>query len=477
MDFSKIKSWVILLALLFCKVGYAQSDPSFKSLSLLDLNAFLDPPQNWIVASDANADFTKPQNIMAIKGTGAVVNAFSKNNRMHLYTKEEFGDLDLELDFMMAKNSNSGVYLQGRYEIQLLDSWTRLHPTASDAGGIYSRWNSKRGTYEGTAPTMNVAKAPGLWQHLHIIFRAPIFNNSGDKIANARFERVYLNGVLIQQNAFVTGPTGSSMFQDEKAKGPLVLQGDHGPVAFKNIQYRGLAPLSEISLIPNDTTYWENRNPILINPSDRPYLLRSFMNFGNKKLTHVVSVGFPSQVSFSYDLKQGAIFQVWRGKYLDVTRMWNGRGEPQLAIPMGSVILLSDAPVIAVLKDDKAAWPDSIAFDDLQHHGYKLDNKRTPVFRYTTKDINVVDSIAELANGEGLIRTLTVSGAPANTYCRIAAGSNIEGLSAGLYAVAGKSYYVEVSKKDKPLIRQTATGQELILPVVNNEPVTYAVIW
>ena len=91
--------------------------------------------------------------------------------------------------------------------------------------------------------------------------------------------------------------------------------------------------------------------------------------------------------------------------------------------------------------------------------------------------MNVADSIAELGNGEGFIRTLTVSGAPANTYCRIAAGSNIDAISTGLYAVAGKSYYVEVNKKDKPLLRKTATGQELILPVVNNEPISYSIIW
>lgn len=294
---------------------------------------------------------------------------------------------------------------------------------------------------------------------------------------DARFEKVFLNDVLIQQNAFVTGPTTSSMFQDEKTKGPLVLQGDHGPVAFKNIQYRELAPLKEISFTPNDTTYWETRNPILINPSARPYLLRSYMDFGKNKLTHVISVGFPSQVNFSYDLKQGAIFQIWRGRYLDVTRMWNGRGEPQLAKPTGSVIALSDAPVIAVLADDKAAWPDSVSFDDLQHHGYTLDKKRNPVFSYTIQNMNIVDSIAELGNGEGLIRTLTAAGAPVNAYYRIAAGSQIDVISPGLYAVAGKSYYVEVNKKYKPLLRKTPTGQELILPVVNNEQITYSIIW
>ncbi len=132
---------------------------------------------------------------------------------MHLYTKEEFGDIELELDFMMAKNSNSGVYLQGRYEIQLLDSWMKLDPTSSDAGGVYLRWTPERGEFEGTPPVMNVSRAPGLWQHLSIKFRAPRFNDKGEKTENARFVSVYLNGVLVQQEVEVTGPTGSGMFR------------------------------------------------------------------------------------------------------------------------------------------------------------------------------------------------------------------------------------------------------------------------
>lgn len=473
----KIKGWIVLLALLFCQYNYAQTKTDFQTISLNDLDAFLEPPQNWIIAADASADFSKVHDLKAIKGTGALVNIFSKNNRMHLYTKEAFGDIEIELDFMMAKNSNSGVYLQGRYEIQLLDSWAKLNSSYSDAGGIYGRWNEQRGMYEGTAPAMNVARAPGLWQHLQIKFRAPHFNDKGEKILNARFEEVHLNGMLVQQSAFVTGPTGSSMFQNEIEKGPLVLQGDHGPVAFKNIRYRKLEPLQEINEIRTNSLYWEYRNPIYINPQSKNYLLRSFFEYNQKKLTHVISVGSPQELNFAYDIKQGALLEIWRGKFLDVTRMWNDRGEPQLAKPLGSVILFNDAPAVAVLANENIAWPDSVAFDDLQPHGYLLNKQRTPVFNYTILDANVKDSIACEPNGEGITRAITVANAPVNLFCKVIDGKDIKQVSDNLYAVDDRTFYIRLDKKFTPIIRTSAKGKEIIVRYNSVNPLIYSIIW
>ena len=88
------------------------------------------------------------------------------------------------------------------------------------------------------SPHINAALAPGLWQRIHLLFRAPRFDDQGKKIANARFEYVYLNDRLIHQNAEVTGPTRAHQEEGEVALAPLYLQGDHGPVAFRNIQYK-----------------------------------------------------------------------------------------------------------------------------------------------------------------------------------------------------------------------------------------------
>ena len=142
---------------------------------------------------------------------------------------------------MMAPKSNSGVYLQGRYEVQLFDSWDVRRPTTVDNGSIYERWDEKRPDgqkgYEGHPARQNVSRAPGLWQHLKISFQAPRFNANGQKTENARMIRVELNGVMIHDNVELTGPTRSSAFEDENRLGPIMLQGDHGAVAFRNIRY------------------------------------------------------------------------------------------------------------------------------------------------------------------------------------------------------------------------------------------------
>src|SRR4051812_1663715 len=256
---------LMIASCLLCKVNFSQSSNVFKAISLNNLDAFREPGTNWVIASDAVADYTKPYDIQPVKGEGAIVNVFKKNKQMHLITREEFGDVEVDLDFMMAKESNSGIYLQGKYEVQLLDSWTNLNPGSGDLGGIYQRYSQQRGTYEGNAPLMNVAKAPGLWQHMKIKFTAPKFSSDGKKISNARFDEVTLNGIVIQQNAEVTGPTGYDISPDESPKGPLLFQGDHGPVAFKNIRYRQPDTTSVKSENSDEVI-----NPILVEPAGKP---------------------------------------------------------------------------------------------------------------------------------------------------------------------------------------------------------------
>jgi hypothetical protein len=468
----RIPAYFLSIALMAFTAAFAQPVKKMTSISLDNLDAFQNPGKNWNIAGDAQADYTKDQDIKPLAGKGAVVNIVGKSDNTPLITKESFGDIQLELDFMMTRNSNSGVYLQGRYEVQLLDSWTKLNPTYGDCGGIYQRWDDARGEnkqgYEGIAPLMNVAKAPGLWQHLLIKFRAPKFNDRGEKIANARFDEVYLNGTLIQLQSSVSGPTRSSLYDDEKPSGPLVLQGDHGNVAFRNLQY---GPL-------HDTTVeMSEDNPITVKTNGKPYLLRSFLNYGDKKLTHVISAGYPNQLNYSYDLKQGALIQVWRGEFLDVTDMWHERGEPQLAKPLGSVIPLSDAPALAVLSSADATWADSIAFDDFHNEGYTLDENRFASFSYSVNNMHVTDKISA-ANATSLVRQLNISNAPANLYCRIANADKIEIIAKGLYAIAGKSFYINIADSFKPQVRQTSKGQELIVALpANNASLTYSITW
>lgn len=463
----------IAACMLFSALAYSQR-VAFTDISLHDLSAFKDPGRNWSLASDVWADYTKPGRLEAVKaGTGAILDHPSEKNHTHLITNQEFGDIEIELDFMMAKNSNSGVYLEGRYEVQLFDSWGKLNPTFTDCGGIYQRWDDARPGadkgYEGTAPLTNACKAPGLWQHLLVRFRAPRFDAGGRKTENARFEQVYLNGVLVQQQVEVTGPTRSSLFNDEKATGPLMLQGDHGPVAFRNIRYRSLDGSSH--------PHGEGAGLIIIKPSNQPYLLRSFVNFGPKKLTYIVSLGDPKQLNYSYDFKQGALLQVWHGPFMDVTDMWDSRGEAQLARPLGSIVPFSDAPCVAVLQDKSTPWPDSVAFDDLQDNGYVLDKDRIPAFSYTLDGATVSDKIAPSADGTSFTRTIQVTNAPPALYCRIIPAAEIEMLGKGLYRVNG-AYYIHIDRHIRTQLRQAGDQQEMIVPLTGMKtPLTYSIIW
>lgn len=210
----------------------------FRTLALSELENFKGLPANWRQASgvfldDGSASFQTQE------GQGVLVNQPQEGSGGHLITQEEFGDVEVRLLVMLPRDGNSGIYLQGRYEVQLFDSWAKQRPTHADMGGIYERWDESREEgqkgYEGHAPLLNAAKAPGLWQELRILFKAPRFDVQGKKTSDALFKEVWVNGVLVQENVAVTGPTRSAPLQGERAQGPLLIQGDHGPVAIKEI--------------------------------------------------------------------------------------------------------------------------------------------------------------------------------------------------------------------------------------------------
>jgi len=178
------------------------------------------------------------EKLLAVKpGTGAMVNGPTGRTK-HLFSKEEFGDVRAHIEFLVAKDSNSGVYFMGRYEIQVFDSWQKesLYP-GIECGGIYQRWDESHTPtgFEGHSPRVNTSKPPGQWQTFDVVFRAPRFDGSGRKIADARFETVRHNDVLVHRDVVLTGPTRAGAYNDEQPTGPLMFQGDHGPVAYRNI--------------------------------------------------------------------------------------------------------------------------------------------------------------------------------------------------------------------------------------------------
>jgi hypothetical protein len=142
-----------------------------------------------------------------------------------MYTEVEFGDCVLTIEVMVPKGSNSGIYLMGNYEIQILDSFGKEKVGAGDIGGLYGA----------AAPKVNAAKAPGEWQKFEIDFTAPKFDGE-TKTANARFNKITLNGQVIHENVELKKQTGGNLGRGEGPVGPLMFQGNHGPVAYRNIR-------------------------------------------------------------------------------------------------------------------------------------------------------------------------------------------------------------------------------------------------
>ena len=162
---------------------------------------------------------------MVVNGTGSIM------------TKEEFGDVQLHVEWAApaeVKGSsqgrgNSGVYLQGRYEIQVLDSYDNKTYPNGQAGAFYGH----------SAPLVNASRKPGEWQTYDIIFHAP--KSSEDGTVTPGSFTVLHNGVLVQDHVPVKGDaTTAAKFQGVAPKGPVMLQ-DHGnPVRFRNIWIRPL---------------------------------------------------------------------------------------------------------------------------------------------------------------------------------------------------------------------------------------------
>lgn len=184
-----------------------------------------------------------PTRLSFVREPGARMLNGPNGRTVNLVSDEKFGDSELYLEFMLAKGSNSGVYLHGLYEVQIFDSFGSTEPmTSSDCGGIYHRWIDNQGV-GGSPPSRNVCRPPGQWQSYHIWFQAPRFDSSGRKIQNAKFLRVVFNGFSVQENVECEGPTRAHMNIPEAPTNPLMLQGDHGPVAFRNIYIRPLRPI------------------------------------------------------------------------------------------------------------------------------------------------------------------------------------------------------------------------------------------
>src|SRR5207253_482505 len=166
--------------------------------------------------------------VLAVNGTGSIS------------TKREFGDCQLHVEWATPAEvkgegqgrGNSGIYLQGRYELQVLDSFENKTYYHGQAGAIYKQH----------APLVNASRPPGEWQTYDIIYHAPRFDAVGN-LVKAATVTVLHNGVLVQDHVEIMGPTGTKgrpKYTPHPLKQPLGLQDHHNPVRYRNIWIREL---------------------------------------------------------------------------------------------------------------------------------------------------------------------------------------------------------------------------------------------
>jgi hypothetical protein len=185
----------------------------------------------WVVGK-AKVSPQDPKQLVAEEGQGEMINLPAMHgDSLDIFSKEKFGDCRIEVQLMVPQGSNSGVYVMGEYEIQVLDSWGREKMGPGDMGAIYGA----------SPPPLNACLKPGQWQKYVIEWQAPKFDAAGAKTQNARFLKVELNGQVLHENLEMKQQTPGGVVGREVPAGPLMFQGNHGPVAFRNVIVAPLA--------------------------------------------------------------------------------------------------------------------------------------------------------------------------------------------------------------------------------------------
>lgn len=611
----------------------AQSLLPAEPVRLDSLSAFRPTAANWSIAGGIGGDPRADKTLTPLEGTGILVNNATPEARGQLFTTWEHGDLELDLDFLLLPGADSGIYLQGRYEVQIRDSWGKTAMTWDENGAVYQSSDPSKPPGEravgGSAPKANASRAPGLWQHVQIAFEAPRFDAEGRKTRNARIVRVVLNGYTVQENVEVPFPTRGAAFTDEKPVGPLMIQGNnlapghavkniavkrYGPETVKvaDVRYKlyqgefrrvgeydtatvtsegALDRFSQAAVeksgrfglmftgtldVPKDGLYaftvetpgatrlaidgrdvvvplerggqpgtvmlkagthtfradmlqtgsgrpsfevlvegpgiashaitapdsrptlggrgggaggapGAGRGPrqILVEPKDRVLAQRSFVPFEPRKRLYGINVGTPAGVHYSYDFETGAILRVWRGGFLDTFEMWDARGEPQLAKPVGPSVTFSGKPGVALIELARNGnWPETP--DAMwSSQGYTLEPDGLPVFLSSLADLKIRDRIAPSADGRGLTRTLEARGELSSwsTWVLLAEADQITPQPDGKgWIIGDREWFLDwpADAQVAPVLRQRDGRALLAVPITRaslEKPITYTLVW
>ncbi|MFN3850583.1 MAG: family 16 glycoside hydrolase [Spirosomataceae bacterium] len=506
---------------------------------------------------------------------------FAKDGAGLISSNVSTKDVKLRFEFALGDNSQNVIFLQGKYGIDLSNSYSNPNFTT---GGVIKADGGK------TLPYKNACKATGLWQKMEIVF------STAQKNFPASIEKVVLNGIVIQQNYLMASPSKDSPASDAS----FSISNIGGAIAIRNIEYLSFEvgnpiTLSDLSYTIQETNDWDRtfevKDTPLVNGKSkeltseiqtnfkryiltysgkmnvskadkyaltidymgvgnlkidgkdvvgskeylyripqtklielsagehtfeyryqriwwrpalglfvssaeiRPYalhpvsslpdpdpvggiyvnpltgkaeMIRSFVMFEGKKRTHVISVGTPQKINYSFDLNQGTLLNVWRGNFANVTEMWHERGEPQLLMSDGLTTNWDGKPPFVL---DSDASKDSLdAYKELTFKGYKLDAQGIPTFNYDYRGASISQKFS--ASGNGLICEINSSNANNLNY-KIAEGSSIMEIEKGLYLVDDK--YLNLDPKVKPIVRDNKKGKEILLPL--NATISYTINW
>ncbi len=186
--------------------------------------------KNFVFANDSTLAVWK------VKGKKFTVLPESGN----IITKENFGDIQLHIEWKTPKDAvkfdgqksgNSGIYLMGKYEVQVLNSYKKITDADRQAGSVYKQH----------VPLVNAALKPGKWQTYDIVFEAPEFDENGIQVKSPILT-VFHNGVLIQNHVEIKGPTiaYNENIPESATTGPIMLQDHNNKVSYRNIWIRKL---------------------------------------------------------------------------------------------------------------------------------------------------------------------------------------------------------------------------------------------
>jgi hypothetical protein len=207
-------------------------------------------------------------------------------------------------------------------------------------------------------------------------------------------------------------------------------------------------------------------DPIYIN-AESNNMLRSFVDIGNVRSVHAISVGGPEKTAYSYDLDNGTLLQGWHGGFVDATPMFHDRGNGT-SRALGSVTHFTAKPVLAInkLATTQDKWVADTTGTGFFTKGYVLDSQERPAFKYYIYGNTVTDDVKILANGQGISREISLEKPADGLYFLLASASAVEDLGNGLYLVGDKAYYIQlVDGSAKPVIRDADGKKQLIVAI------------